>query len=128
MNKLQNFAAPAGRFLLALIFFTSGLSKMGQYEGTQAYMEAMSVPGVLLPVVIFTEIAGGLAIMLGWKTKVAAVALAGFRAISTLLFHADFSSQVEMINFMKNFAMAGGFLLLFSQGAGAYALDNRNKQ
>jgi putative oxidoreductase len=125
MNALQTFAAPTGRFFLAIMFFMSGLTKISQYAVTQGYMEAMGVPGFLLPLVILTEAIGGLAIILGWKTKYAAIALAGFSIVSALLFHADFSNQAEMTNFMKNIAIAGGFLTLFVHGPGAFALDNR---
>ena len=125
MNTLQNFAAPTGRFFLAIMFFMSGLTKISQYGTTQGYMEAMGVPGSLLPLVILTEALGGLAIILGWKTKYVAIALAGFSVLSAILFHADFSNQAEMTNFMKNIAIAGGFLTLFVHGAGAYSLDNR---
>ncbi len=125
MNTLQNFAAPTGRFFLAIMFFMSGLTKISQYSGTQGYMEAMGVPGFLLPLAILTEALGGLAIILGWKTKYVALALAGFSVLSAILFHADFSNQAEMTNFMKNIAIAGGFLTLFVHGAGAYSLDNR---
>lgn len=129
MNTLQTIAAPTGRFFLAIMFFMSGLTKISQYEGTQGYMEAMGVPGFLLPLVILTEAVGGLAIILGWKTKYAAITLAGFSVLSAVLFHADFSNQAEMTNFMKNIAIAGGFLTLFVHGPGAFALDNRtNKQ
>ena len=88
-------------------------------------MEAMGVPSLLLPLVILAEVVGGLAIILGWKTKYAAIVLAGFSLLSALLFHADFSNQAEMTNFMKNIAIAGGFLTLFVHGPGAFALDNR---
>ena len=125
MNTLQTFAAPTSRFFLAIMFFMSGLTKISQYAGTQGYMEAMGVPGFLLPLVILTEALGGLAIILGWKTKYVAFALAGFSVLSAILFHADFSNQAEMTNFMKNIAIAGGFLTLFVHGAGAYSLDNR---
>lgn len=127
MNNLQNVIAPTGRFFLALMFFMSGLTKMSQYEGTQGYMEAMGVPGMLLPLVILTEVLGGLAIILGWKTKYAAFALAGFSVVAAVLFHADFSNQAEMTSFMKNITIAGGFLLLIAHGPGSYALDNRRK-
>ena len=107
----------------------SGLTKISQYAATQGYMEAMGVPGFLLPLVILTEAVGGLAIILGWKTKYVAIALAGFSVLSAVLFHADFSNQAEMTNFMKNIAIAGGFLTLFVHGAGAFSLDNlTNKQ
>ena len=125
MNTLQNITAPIGRFFLAFMFFISGLNKISQYEGTQGYMEAMGVPGVLLPLVILTETLGGLAIIFGWKTKYVAIMLAGFSVLSAILFHTDFSNQQEMINFMKNIAIAGGFLTLFVHGAGSFSLDNR---
>jgi putative oxidoreductase len=126
MNTLNTISAPIGRFFLSIMFVMSGLSKISAYEGTQGYMEAMGVPGALLPLVILTEVIGGLAIILGWKTQIAAIALAGFSIVSAILFHADFADQMQMILFMKNIAIAGGFLFLLAQGPGAYALDNRS--
>ncbi len=125
MKILQTLAAPTGRLFLAFIFLMAGVSKIGGYEGTQGYMEAMGVPGDLLPLVIATEILGALAIILGWKTRFVAVAMAGFSILSALFFHADFSNQAEMNAFMKNIAIAGGFLMLFANGPGAFAVDNR---
>lgn len=125
MNTIQTFAAPAGRLLMALIFLMAGISKITGYEGTQGYMEAAGVPGALLPLVIATEILGAIAIILGWKTRFAAFALAGFSIVSALIFHGDFSNPAEVNSFMKNIAMAGGFLLLFAHGSGALAIDNR---
>jgi putative oxidoreductase len=127
MKTLNTFAAPTGRIFLAMMFFMSGLSKIGNYAGTQGYMEAMGVPGALLPLVIALEVLGGLAIILGWQTKIASVALAGFCVVSAVMFHNDFSNQAEMSSFMKNVTIAGGFLLLVAHGPGAYALDNRVK-
>lgn len=125
MNTLQSFAAPVARVLLSLMFVTSGINKISGYAGTQGYMEAMGVPGGLLPLVIALEILGGLAVMLGWHTRIAAFLLAGFTLLSGLLFHADFSDQMQMIMFMKNVSIAGGFLMIVAQGAGAFSLDNR---
>lgn len=125
INKLQQFSAPTGRVLLATMFFMAGLTKITGYAGTQGYMEAMGVPGMLLPLVIILEIFGGLAIMLGFKTRLVAFALAGFSIISAVLFHADFSDQMQMTLFMKNISIAGAFLILVAQGPGAYALDNK---
>lgn len=124
MNKLTEFSAPVARVMLALIFVTSGVNKIVQYESTQGYMDMMGVPSLLLPLVIITEVIGGLAIVFGFKTKLAAIALAGFSLLSAVLFHADFSNQAEMISFMKNIAIAGGFIALFFHGPGSYALDN----
>ncbi len=127
MEKLLSFSAPAGRVFLALIFVVSGLNKIGNYAGTQGYMDAMGVPGALLPLVIALEVLGGLAIIVGWKTRLWAFALAGFSFLSAILFHADFSDQMNMMMFMKNITIAGGFLMIVAHGAGSYSLDNRQK-
>ena len=125
MNQIQTIAAPVARILISLMFVTSGFSKISAYAATQGYMEAMGVPGVLLPLVVVVELLGGLAVMLGWKTRIAAFLLAGFSLLSALLFHANFGDQMQMIMFMKNISIAGGFLMIVSLGGGAYALDNR---
>lgn len=125
MDKMQTLAMPVGRVMIAMMFVMSGVSKIFQYEGTQGFMESQGVPGALLPLVIVVEVIGGLAIILGLQTRIAALMLAGFCVVSAMLFHANFADQVQMIMFMKNIAIAGGFLFLFANGPGAYALDNR---
>ena len=127
MNTFQSLAAPAGRILISLIFVVSGISKLGNFSGTQGYMESVGVPGMLLPIVIAVELLGGLAIILGWHTRIAAFLLAGFSLVSAVLFHANFGDQMQMIMFMKNLALAGGFLMLVSLGAGPWSIDNRSK-
>ena len=122
MEKVSQLVA---RVLLGHIFLLAGLSKIGAYAGTQGYMEAMGVRGGLLPLVILLQIGGGLAIIAGWKTKWAAMALAAFSVVAAGIFHNNFGDQTQMILFMKNLAMAGGFLLLAVHGAGAYSIDNR---
>lgn len=122
MEKASQLVA---RIFLGHIFLLAGVSKIGAYEGTQAYMDAMGVPGALLPLVILLEIGGGLAIVAGWKTKWAAVALAAFSVVAAAIFHNNFADQTQMILFMKNIAIAGGFMLLAAHGAGAYSFDNR---
>ena len=125
MNQIQNLAAPVGRVLIAFMFVMSGIGKIFDYASTAGYMEAMGVPGALLPIAIIVEVLGGIAIIAGWQTRLAALALAGFCVVSAVIFHADFADQNQMISFMKNIAIAGGFLFLVAHGAGAYALDNR---
>jgi len=127
MNTIQSLAAPAGRILISLIFIVSGVSKIFSFAGTQGYMEAAGVPGVLLPIVIALEILGGLAIILGWRARIAAFLLAGFALVSGLMFHANFADQIQMIMFMKNLGLAGGFLMIVALGAGPYSIDNRNR-
>ena len=114
MKQLQVFAAPLGRILISLIFVTSGFSKISGYAATQGYMEAMGVPGMMLPLVIVVELIGGLMVMVGWHTRIAAFLLAGFSLLSALLFHANFGDQMQMIMFMKNISIAGGFLMIVS--------------
>lgn len=87
MNKALNLA---GRILLAQIFIISGFSKIGGYAGTQAYMASVGLPGALLPLVIALELLGGLALIVGIKTRWVAFALAGFSVVSALIFHSHF--------------------------------------
>ena len=123
MEKLKDPAELLGRILIAAIFIGAGLSKIGGYAGTQQYMEAMHVPGALLPLVIATELGGGLLVLVGLWTRQAAFAVGGFSALSALLFHFNFASQVDQIMFMKDFAIAGGFLFLVVNGAGRFSVD-----
>ncbi|MEQ9638632.1 MAG: DoxX family protein [Alphaproteobacteria bacterium] len=127
MNTIVNrFASPlelAGRILLALIFVSSGLNKVGAYAGTQAYMESVGVPGGLLSLVILTELGGGLLLAAGLLTRWAALALAGFTLLAAVLFHADFGNQMQMIMFMKNITIAGGLAVVLSHGAGSWSVD-----
>jgi putative oxidoreductase len=113
-----------GRVGLSLIFIISGWGKIAGYAGTQQYMEAMGVPGGLLPLVIALELGGGLAILGGVFTRWIALALAAFSLASAALFHADFGDAAQAINFWKNVAMAGGFLMLAAHGAGTLSLDH----
>ena len=123
VHAVSQLAAPLGRGLLASIFIVSGINKILGYSGTQAYMEAMGVPGFLLPVVIALEVAGGIAVLLGWQARLSAFLLAGFCVLSALLFHSNLSDQMQMLNFMKNLTIAGGFLMIVAHGAGKYSLD-----
>ena len=124
---MEKYVNLAGRVLLAHIFLLAGINKITGYSGTQGYMEAMGVPGMLLPLVILLEIGGALALIAGWQTRLAAYALALFSIVSALIFHSSLGDQMQMILFMKNWAMAGGLLVLAANGAGAYSLDNRGQ-
>jgi len=119
----RNFADLAGRVLLAALFLVSGFGKLGAYAGTQGYMASHGVTGALLPLVIALELGGGALIVAGLWTRAAALALAGFAILTALLFHANFADQMQQIMFLKNFAIAGGFLLLAARGAGSWSVD-----
>lgn len=126
MNNLFNTAKPVtdlvGRFLIAALFVLAGWGKITAYAGTQAYMQSAGVPGALLPLVILTELGGGLAIVLGLYTRGVAVLLAGFTLITGFIFHHG-ADQVSQIMLLKNIAIAGGFLFLAGNGAGSISLD-----
>ena len=127
MNAFIPYFNTAGRLMIAAIFLLSGLSKISGYEATQSYMESMGVPGTLLPLVIVFEIAAALAIIIGWQTRLFAFLLAGFSLVSAIVFHGNLGDQIQFIMFMKNVAIAGGFMFLTANGPGALSLDNRAK-
>jgi putative oxidoreductase len=121
MNSFSNLA---GRLTLSAIFILSGVTKLGAgYAGTQGYMEAMGVPGSLLPLVIAAEVLGGIAVATGFLTRWAALGLAIFSVASAFLFHFQLADQMQFINFWKNISIAGGFLVLAGSGAGALSVD-----
>jgi len=123
----KNLADLGGRILLATIFLVAGIQKIGGYAGTQGYMESMGVPGMLLPLVIVLEIGGAIAIIAGWRTRLVAFLLAGFSLLSAFIFHRAPGDAMQAILFMKNLAIAGGFLLLVARGPGEWSLDAGRK-
>jgi putative oxidoreductase len=123
MDAFLNIAA---RILMSQIFIISGFGKITGYAGTQQYMASHGLPGALLPLVILTEFGGGLALLFGFKTRWAALALAGFSLLTAVLVHFQPGDQMQMINFMKNLAMAGGLLMFVRYGAGAPSIDARS--
>lgn len=123
-ESTKTYSDLLGRLLLAAIFITAGYGKIGGYAATQGYMEAMGVSGALLPLVIFAELGGGLAILLGLLTRYAALGLAVFSVASAVIFHSS-ADQVQQIMFMKNLAIAGGLLILVANGPGRLSLDTK---
>lgn len=128
MNKemINNLSTLAARAMLSIMFIMAGYSKIGGYEGTQGYMESVGVPGILLPVVIALEFLGGIAVLIGYQTRIAAILLGGFTFLAAIVFHSDFSQQMQSILFMKNLAISGAFLLLFVHGPGQWAVNSKN--
>ncbi len=116
------------RILLALIFIMAGIGKIIDPAGTSGYMDAMGVPSILLWPTIALELLGGIAIAIGYKTSIAAFALAVFSIAAAILFHHDFADKMQMILFMKNLAMAGGLLLLAVGPTTAFSFDMKKKK
>jgi len=123
MEQVARFADPIARALMALIFILSGIGKIGAYEATQGYMEAFGLPGFLLAPTIAFEIAAGAGVLIGFQTRILALLLCGFSIASAMIFHADFGDQVQQVMFLKNVAMAGGFMLLAKAGAPGLSVD-----
>ena len=114
-----------GRIFISLIFLIAGVGKIFNYEGTIGYMESFGVPDYLLIPAIIIEILFPLLVIIGYKTKLAAIILALFTISLAIIFHTDFSNQMQLMSFLKNFAIAGGFLIIFARGAGKYSIDQR---
>lgn len=125
---IKSAAELLGRVLIAGLFLLSGIGKITAYAATAGYMTSVGVPGAVLPLVIITEVFGSIAIMLGWRTRIVSFLLAGFTLLTGILFHTNFSDQVQMIMFMKNVSITGAFLLLTVNGAGPLSLDNKPRK
>ncbi|VXA56946.1 conserved hypothetical protein; putative membrane protein [Acinetobacter proteolyticus] len=120
-SGVANVVTLIARLLLAYIFLVAGWGKIVGYAGTAGYMESMGVPGALLPLVILVEFGGGLALLFGFQTRFASLGLGIFSILTAFIFH---GGPDDAINFMKNFAMAGGFFALMLYGAGRISLDH----
>ena len=114
-----------GRIFLSTIFLIEGMNKIFNYEGTIEYMENFNVPEYLAIPAIIVEILFPLLLIVGYQTKISALVLAIFTLATALIFHTDFTSQMQLTSFLKNFAIAGGFLIIFVNGAGKYSIDHK---
>ncbi|CAH2404087.1 DoxX family protein [Mesorhizobium ventifaucium] len=114
-----------GRILLSIIFVLSGFGKLTAIAGTAGYFGSMGLPMPTVTAVFvgLLELLGGLAILIGFQTRITAWVLAIFTVATGLIAHTGWADQMQMISFMKNLAIAGGFLVLASSGAGAYSVD-----
>jgi putative oxidoreductase len=120
LAQLKNPTMLVARILLATIFVIEGWLKIRDNAGTVGYMEANGVTGALLPLVILTELGGGLLVAFGLFTRLAAIALAGFCVMTVVFFH---MTPDQTVHFYKNLCMAGGFLALAANGGGGWSLD-----
>ena len=112
-----------GRIFLSALFLINGISKILYYDGTLEYMENFGVPGYLIYPAIITEILFPILLIIGYKTRLSAIVLALFTILLAVIFHTDFSSQIQLTQFLKNFAIAGGFLIIFAYGPNKYSID-----
>ena len=122
MNNILNLI---GRILISSVFLISGFNKINQYDGTIEWMESFGVPGILIIPAIILEIIGSLMIIIGYKTRVIATLFSIFCITLAIIFHNDFSDQMQLVSFSKNLALAGGFLFLVVSGPGKISLDKK---
>ena len=125
---MANIADLIGRILISALFLLNGIFKINNYDGTIGWMESFGMPGILLIPAIILEIAGPVLIIIGYKTKLAAGLLSLFCIATAFIFHNDFANQMQLTSFLKNIALAGGFLILFVNGAKGFSLDNKFKK
>jgi putative oxidoreductase len=130
MNAQRDWAGLLGRIFLAGLFVISGFAKITGFEDTAGYIasKGLPLPQVLTAIAILIEFGGGLAVIIGWKTRWAALALIVFLIVITPVFHGYWAAppdQVmeQQVNFMKNVSILGGMLLLFAFGPGRYSVD-----
>jgi putative oxidoreductase len=132
-TNLSSLSALVGRALIAWLFVPAGFAKLTGLAGAMAYTASGGLPGWLAIPALAVELLGGLAILVGWQTRWAALALAAFTVVAGIVYHyipAQSATDAmvamgQMINFNKNLAISGGLLLLAAFGAGAWSLDAR---
>jgi len=125
---MTNILDLIGRILISALFLLNGIFKITNYDGTIGWMESFGVPGMLIIPAIILEIVGPVLIIIGYKTKLAAMVLSLFCIATAVIFHNNFFDQMQFTSFLKNIALAGGFLLISVNGAKDFSLDNKFKK
>ena len=113
-----------GRVLLSLLFLIEGFGKISMQEDVIMYMEDYGVPGILFAPATVLEILFPLLLIAGYRTKWAAAVMALFTFAVAIIFHSDFSEGMQMIFFLKDIAIAGGFMIIVAYGPGKISLDH----
>ena len=124
---MSNIFDLLGRILISSLFLISAYNKLFSIDGTMGWMEGYGVPGFLLIPAIIIEILGPILIIVGYQTKITAAFLSLFCLATAIIFHNDFSNQMQLTSFLKNIALAGGFLFLVINGSKKFSLDNKSK-
>lgn len=123
MDTLKGNIPLISRIFLGLLFVLAGVGKLMDPAGAAGYVASGGLPGILVWPAIALEVLGGLALIVGYQTRLAALALAVFSVATAVLYHNNFADQTQMTMFLKNLAIAGGLLQLYMHGAGKMAVD-----
>ena len=124
---MANFFDLISRIFISSIFLLSGYNKIFNYGNTVAWMEGFGIPGFLLWPTIILEIILPVLVIIGYRTRISATLLAMFCIATAVIFHLDFANQMQTIAFLKNFALAGGFLFIAAHGPKDWAVDRKKK-
>ena len=116
-----------GRIFLSTLFLIEGTNKIFNYEGTIQYMENFGVSEYLAIPAIILEILFPLLLIIGYQTKIAALVMMIFTIVVAIIFHTNFDDQMQFITFFKDIAIAGGFIIIFVNGAGKFSVDYKLK-
>ncbi len=122
---MTNFIDLLGRIFISVLFFLNGIFKINNYDGTVEWMDSYGLPEVMIIPAIIIEIFAPILIVIGYKTKISAAFLFLFCISTAFIFHNDFTDQVQLTAFLKNIALAGGFMFLIANGARGYSLDKK---
>ena len=122
---MTNILDLVARILISALFLLNGIFKTSNYDGTVGWMEGFGIPGILIIPAIILEIVGPILIVLGYKAKIAAGLLSLFCIATAVIFHNDFSDQMQLGSFLKNIALAGGFIFIFINGTKDFSLDRK---
>ncbi len=116
------------RILISILFILNGYFKVTNYDNSVEWMESFGVPGILIIPAIILEIVGPILIIIGFQARIAAGLLSIFCILTAILFHNDFSNQMQFTSFLKNIALAGGFLFIVINGTKDFSLDKKLKK
>jgi putative oxidoreductase len=128
-QNIGDFASLAGRVMISALFLPSGCGKVNAPAATIGYIGSVGLPLAALgfAIALAIEIGGSLALVLGYRARIAAAVLAIFSIAAALGFHRDFADQNQLIHFLKNIAIAGGLLQIVAFGGGKFSLDARRR-
>ena len=124
MSNLIDFLA---RVLISVLFLISAYNKIFNIEGSMNWMSSYGVPGILIYPTILLEILLPVMIIIGYKVRIAAGILSIFCLLTAFIFHFDFADQIQLILFLKNIGLAGGFLFIVVNGTKEWSLDKEKK-
>ena len=124
---MSNIFDLLGRVLISSLFLISAYNKLFSIDGTMGWMEGYGVPGLLIYPTIVLEIILPLFVIVGYKARISSALLAIFCILTAFIFHFDFSEQIQLILFLKNISLAGGFLFIVANGTKDWSIDRKKK-